>query len=294
MEKQFLDFSSELHSTVFAALVLFAVTVIFFIYLAVTYYNKRNSKRSDDNDLYLDCAYFCEQGKRPSQQDAFFISELEDYRKYGIVACVADGMGGMEHGEEISEEIAEHISTLCPMSFFATEQNAEEIRKLSDRLYDEYRLSGGSTLAMVHIAGYYMNYYSVGDSDIILIRNGNATILNPRQNYMTVLVKSLCRNNKSTQTAYSNSKARSLIDFMGNSTTRVIYTKRPMRIYDGDRIIISSDGLTDAVSLRNIPKYVRDGSRATASNLKNAVAQRNRTKQDNYTGIVFTVQRSVL
>jgi serine/threonine protein phosphatase PrpC len=111
---------------------------------------------------------------------------------------------------------------------------------------------------------------------------------------MALLIKSLCRNNKQTVTAYSNPKARSLIDFMGNQNPRVIYTKKPIRIFDGDKIIVSSDGLTDAVALRNIHHYLKDSASATALELKRAVASRKRPKQDNYTAIVFTVKRSFM
>jgi len=147
---------------------------------------------------------------------------------------------------------------------------------------------------MVHIAGSYLNYYSVGDSDIILIRDNVATILNPRQNYMAMLIKSLCRNNKQTQTAYSNAKARALVDFMGNLNPRVIYTKKPIRIFDGDKIIVSSDGLTDAVPINKITRYLKDSAASTAVELKRAVASKKRPKQDNYTAIVFTVKRGYL
>ncbi len=291
METRFADLPA-LQSSVVAALVLFVITTIAFIWLVVVYFKRKDAGSPDDSNLYIDCAYFCEIGKRPSQQDSVYISDLTDYRKYGITALVADGMGGMEYGGEISEKVADFVEGMCPMSFFATEQNADELRKLSNQLYDQYKLSGGSTLAMVHITGNFMNYYSVGDSDIILIREGKPTILNPRQNYMALLIKSLCRNNKQTVTAYSNPKARSLIDFMGNQNPRVIYTKKPIRIFDGDKIIVSSDGLTDAVALRNIHHYLKDSASATALELKRAVASRKRPKQDNYTAIVFTVKRS--
>lgn len=293
METRFADLPA-LQSSVVAALVLFVITTIAFIWLVVVYFKRKDAGSPDDSNLYIDCAYFCEIGKRPSQQDSVYISDLTDYRKYGITALVADGMGGMEYGGEISEKVADFVEGMCPMSFFATEQNADELRKLSNQLYDQYKLSGGSTLAMVHITGNFMNYYSVGDSDIILIREGKPTILNPRQNYMALLIKSLCRNNKQTVTAYSNPKARSLIDFMGNQNPRVIYTKKPIRIFDGDKIIVSSDGLTDAVALRNIHHYLKDSASATALELKRAVASRKRPKQDNYTAIVFTVKRSFM
>lgn len=293
METRFQDLPT-LQSSVFAALILFVITTIAFIWLVVIYFRRKGAGRPDDSNLYIDCAYFCEIGKRPSQQDTVFISNLSDYRKYGITALVADGMGGMEYGGEISEKVADFVESMCPLSFFATEQNADELRRLSNQLYDQYKLSGGSTLAMVHITGNFMNYYSVGDSDIILIRDGKPTILNPRQNYMALLIKSLCRNNKPTVTAYSNPKARSLIDFMGNQNPRVIYTKKPIRIFDGDKIIVSSDGLTDAVALRNIHHYLKESASATALELKRAVASRKRPKQDNYTAIVFTVKRSFI
>jgi serine/threonine protein phosphatase PrpC len=293
MENSFADLPT-LQSAVYPAIVLFVLTAVVFIWFVTVYIKKKGFGNPDDSDLYIDCAYFQEIGKRPSQQDSVFISPLDDYRRYGITALVADGMGGMEYGGEISEKIAEFVENMCPLSFFATEQNADELRRFSNVLYDEYKLSGGSTLAMIQIAGNYMNYYSVGDSDIILIRDGVPTILNPRQYYMALLIKSLCRNNKQTQTAYNNPKSRALIDFMGNQNPRVIYTKKPIRIFDGDKIIVSSDGLTDAVSLRNMPHYIKETAASTALELKRAVASRKRPKQDNYTGIVFTVKRSLL
>ena len=291
MQTSFADLPT-LQSVVYPALVLFVLTAVVFVWFTVVYIQKKGFGNPDDSDLYIDCAYFMEIGKRPSQQDSVFISNLSDYKRYGITALVADGMGGMEYGGEISEKVAKFVEQMCPLSFFATEQNSDELRRYSNELYDEYKLSGGSTLAMVHIAGNYMNYYSVGDSDIILVREGVPTILNPRQNYMALLIKSLCRNNKQTVSAYNNPKSRALIDFMGNQNPRVIYTKKPIRIFDGDKIIVSSDGLTDAVSLRNMPHYLKDGASATALELKRAVASRKRPKQDNYTGIVFTIKRS--
>ncbi len=293
METSFSELT-YLQGVVFPALILFLLTLLVFVWIVVLYFKKHRQGKPDDSELFIDCAYFKEIGKRPSQQDSVFISNLSDYKKYGITAVVADGMGGMEFGGDISEKVVDFVEGMCPMSFFASEQNADELRLLSNRLYDEYQLSGGSTIAMVHIAGSYLNYYSVGDSDIILIRDNVATILNPRQNYMAMLIKSLCRNNKQTQTAYSNAKARALVDFMGNLNPRVIYTKKPIRIFDGDKIIVSSDGLTDAVPINKITRYLKDSAASTAVELKRAVASKKRPKQDNYTAIVFTVKRGYL
>lgn len=294
MEILFGDLSAEFHSVVFASIVLFFVSVGFFSYLAYIYTKRKNSNLPDESLLVIDCAYFIEQGKRQAQQDSYFVSPLEDYRKYGVVACVADGMGGLKYGKEISERIVKFVDDMCPMSFFAPEQNADEFKRLSNVIYDEYMLEGGSTLALVQISGYYMNYYSVGDSNIILVRDGVATMLNPKQNYLSHLIKDCAIKNMQTNAVYTHPDSRSLVDFMGNINPKVIYTKKPLRLYDGDKIIVSSDGLTDAVSLRNIPHHIKDSATSTARSLKNAVAIKKRVKQDNYTGIVISIKRSPL
>jgi len=292
MELLFGDLSAEFHSVVFASIILFFVSVFFFAYLAYIYVKRKHARLPDEALINIDCAYFIEQGKRAAQQDSCFISPLEDYRKYGVVGCVADGMGGLKYGKEISEKVVNFVENMCPMSFFAPEQNADEFQRFSNVLYDEYKLEGGSTLALIQISGYYMNYYSVGDSNIILVRDGVATMLNPKQNYLAHLIKDCTLKNMQTNTVYTHPDSRSLVDFMGNYNPKVIYTKKPLRIYDGDKIIVSSDGLTDAVSLRTIPHHVKDSAKATARSLKSAVAIKKRMKQDNYTGIVITINRS--
>lgn len=294
MEIMFGDLSAEFHSVVFSSIVLFLVSVFFFSYLAHFYIKRKNQRPPEEALINLDCAYFLEQGRRDAQQDSCYISPLSDYRKYGVVACVADGMGGMKYGQEISQKIVKFVEDMCPMSFFAPAQNSDELMRYSNVLYDEYKLEGGSTLAMVQISGYYMNYYSVGDSNIILVRDGVATMLNPNQNYLAYLIKDCTLKNMPTNSIYTHPDSRKLIDFMGNYMPKVIFSKKPMRLYDGDKIIISSDGLTDAISLRNIPHYCKDSATATARSLKNAVAIKKRLKQDNYTGIVISISRSPL
>ena len=161
-------------------------------------------------------------------------------------------------------------------------------------IFDEFKQKGGATLAMVQIQNDHLTFYSVGDSDIILVRNDEATILNPRQNYVALLIKSLVRSGKQTQIAYTNSKARALVDYMGNHNPRVIYTKKPMRLLDGDTVIVSSDGVTDAIPWKSIPKYDAGTARAMAYNLKLSVKQKKHPRQDNYTGVVIKLQRSIV
>jgi serine/threonine protein phosphatase PrpC len=286
--------SNEIRAMIAYALILFVVAVCVFSYFIYFYKTKVRNPKAEESNLVLDVAYFHERGKRARQEDSYYISPMDESRKYGLVVCVSDGMGGMRYGDLISQYITDSIKEMHPISFFACENNADAIRKISNMIFDEFKQKGGATLAMVQIQNDHLTFYSVGDSDIILIRNDEATILNPRQNYVALLIKSLVRSGKQTQIAYTNSKARALVDYMGNHNPRVIYTKKPMRLLDGDTVIVSSDGVTDAIPWKSIPKYDASSARAMASNLKLSVKQKKHPKQDNYTGVVIKLQRSIV
>lgn len=286
--------ADETRALIAYALILFVIALCAFVYFLVYYRKSIKGVVTDESFLALDVAYFHEKGKRQRQEDSYYISPMDEMRKYGFTACVADGMGGMRYGDQISKYITDSIGEMYPISFFACENNSESIRKISNNLFDEYNQQGGATLAMVQIYNDHMTFYSVGDSDIILIRNDEATILNPRQNYVALLIRSLVRSGKQTQVAYANNKARALVDYMGNHNPRVIFTKKPMRLLPEDTIIVSSDGLTDAVPWKTIPQYVENSAVATASNLKLSVRQKKYPKQDNYTAVVIKLKRSIV
>lgn len=286
--------SNEIRALIAYALILFVVAVCVFSYFIYFYKTKVKNPKAEESNLMLDVAYFHERGKRARQEDSYYISPMDESRKYGLVVCVSDGMGGMRYGDLISQYITDSIKEMHPISFFACENNADAIRKISNMIFDEFKQKGGATLAMVQIQNDHLTFYSVGDSDIILVRNDEATILNPRQNYVALLIKSLVRSGKQTQIAYTNSKARALVDYMGNHNPRVIYTKKPMRLLDGDTVIVSSDGVTDAIPYKSIPKYDARTARGMASNLKLSVKQKKYPKQDNYTGVVIKLQRSIV
>lgn len=287
--------STEILTASIAGVVLFLVAVGLFVFVVINYITKYRHIDLNFDILSPDIAYFHERGKRERQEDSIYISELDEYRKNGFVACVSDGMGGLANGDVVSEFVVDCISNMAPLSFFATEENATSIRRISDAISDEYQQQAGATLAMVNILNNYMTFYSVGDSNIMLIRKGEVTILNQKQNYVSLLVRTMIKSGKQTQDAYVNPKARALTDFMGNTVARVIYSAKPIRLYDGDTIIVCSDGVTDAVSEKNIAQYCSSISAAnTASNIKLSVKSRKLVKQDNYTAVVIKLGRPLI
>lgn len=253
--------------------------------------SRSDDKSEDDSPLFADVAYFFEKGARDRQEDALYISHLDDYVDYGIIACVSDGMGGLKFGSDISKMVIDEVEKLFPMNFYNSEDNAEMISKISNKVYGRYSRKGGATLVMVHVFKNKMQFYSVGDSDIILIRNKVATVINPKQNYSKILIKNLTLEGKTTEEAYMNKKGRALVDFMGNNNIRVNFSQKPINLVDGDLIIVCSDGVTDAISVNSIQNLIGSNAKKTAENIKLTVRQKNFTRQDNYSGIVIQLNK---
>lgn len=296
-----LDFSvltNDMFHSLIGATLLIVVALGFTVYFFIIYKTKYKKYKKLNEGLpdYLVCdiAYFYEKGKRDRQEDSFYISPMIDMRESGIVCLVSDGMGGLQFGDEISKFVTDTIESMYPLKFDDTESNSASIRMISKAVYDKYKLIGGATFAMIHIKDDMMHFYSVGDSNIILYRDGKATLLNPKQNYRSVMIKRYSSNNKTTRELYTNSSTKALIDFIGNANTRVFNSSKPMRLLHDDIIIVSSDGLTDAIPLNNIPKNIMGSARATAERLKISIRTRRLKRQDNYTGIVIKMERSII
>ncbi len=294
------DFSLLPEETVRAmivALVLFLVSFLSFVIISLytlintSIYSKEHKEKLK---LICDVAYFHERGKRNNQEDSIYISPLDMIEENGFVAACSDGMGGLLNGEVVSKFVTDSLFEHYPYKFNAQAENAKIISDISDKVYEEYHLSAGATLVMVHIFDDYMNFYSLGDSNIILIRNNRATILNQKQNYITLMIKKYAEGGIDTIDAYRDSRARGLIDFVGNHKCKVQMTSKPMRLIENDIIIVSSDGVTDSMPLNRIVSHIHADQNATgiARTIKYGVRASKNAKQDNYSAVVIKMNRS--
>ena len=281
----------------FIALVLFSVAFVSFSIVAVytliktTIYSK---KHKDKLRLICDVAYFHERGKRENQEDSLYISPMDKAEENGIIAACSDGMGGPLNGEVVSKYVTDSLGEGFPYKFDDQEENSKIISDISNKVYEEYHLSAGATLVMVHIFDEYMNFYSLGDSNIILIRNNRATLLNYKQNYITLMIKKFAEGGIDTTDAYKDGRAKGLIDFVGNLNCNVLKTSRPLRLLENDIVIVSSDGVTDSVPLNRLANHIHPDQNATgiARAIKYGVKARKNPRQDNYSAVVIKMKRS--
>ncbi len=195
--------------------------------------------------------------KRPHNEDSLFIDE--DQNLY----VVADGMGGHAAGEVASKLVVETIRDY--MQRFEEDEDAEELEdadeslsKEANRLLSSIQLANrgvfhvasskekykgmGSTLSAAYFTDEALILANVGDSPIYLIHNGSIELLSVTHNVI------------SEQTAIDPEAAAKIGAQYRNLLTRAMGIEETVLpdiseipYYQGDKLVISSDGLSDLV-----------------------------------------------
>ena len=138
-------------------------------------------------------------GTREKQQDAFGISDVSHIEEKGLLLVLADGMGGLSGGETASME-----TVVACLSYFDSMEMAEEPEEYFSHMMEyaneqvkkalgSHHGDGGSTAVAVWLWEHSMFYISVGDSRLLLFREGELTQLNREHNYLTILLEKAMR-----------------------------------------------------------------------------------------------------
>jgi protein phosphatase len=187
------------------------------------------------------------------------VPDREDEVNYVMV--VADGMGGHAAGE-VASRLA--ISALVSLAldlpdwiFKIDEEGAPEIERRARRIVqqvsslliergrEDAALRGmGSTLTAARSYGRDLLIVHVGDSRAYLFRAGELHRLTKDHTYAQMLVDS---GRLEACDVASSGVAHILTNAIGGSTEQVEVDVDLLRLEDGDRLLLCSDGLTDLV-----------------------------------------------
>jgi PPM family protein phosphatase len=187
------------------------------------------------------------------------VPERADEVNYVMV--VADGMGGHAAGEVASRMT---ISALVGLAlqipdwiFWADAEHAPEIERrtrqaveqvgamLIDRGREDAELRGmGSTLTAARSCGRDLLIVHVGDSRAYLLRDGRLERLTKDHTYAQLLVDA---GQLSPRDVALSGVCHILTNALGGSTKDVHVDVDLLRLEDGDRLLLCSDGLTDGV-----------------------------------------------
>lgn len=239
-------------------------------------------------------------GQRGEQQDAFAITSLEDkdiLQKHGVMAVVADGMGGLDLGTRAANTAAVQF-----MRSYLTGDGAgeEPLRRALDaaneavcRLMDNQNVGKvGTTLAAAVLHENGMWFVSVGDSHIYLHRNDKLYQLNRDHNYYSELLKQVEAGQISLEEARRHPERAHLTSYLGqNPLAMVDANVQPVPLRAGDKIVLCTDGLFKTLPAQRVQGILSQNRQDAAQALLAAVEQAQKPHQDNATVVVLYLDR---
>lgn len=224
-------------------------------------------------------------GSREEQQDAFGISRMDRYEEDGLLAVLCDGMGGMAEGGRIA---AETVSELVGIFPWADDSDIPGwISQRSNRVYQQFRGHGGTTLVAVLLKGNRLSFWCVGDSDLFLLREGKLYGVNIRQEYKNDLVLRALDGAFPVEEAFHDSQAGALSEYMGKEEVNCDYNRIPFSLRPEDVLLLCSDGISDTLTLKQIREAMALSPQACCDKLEEEILLTGKPDQDNYTAIVL-------
>ena len=213
------------------------------------------------------------QGARRRQEDVFAIDRAAEG---GLLTLVADGLGGLPAGDVASREAAAEF-----LRVFREQERAQQAtprdwlhqavvaadRHLHRRQAEEPALLGMSTtLVAFYARGREACALSVGDSYLMLLRNGMLYVLNELHR-----------------------EGSALTSCVGAQLTQVD-VRDPLRIESGDRLLLATDGITTLAeaTIKQVLAGAAD-AQAAVRGLLEAIVNALETHQDNATVVAILV-----
>ena len=233
-------------------------------------------------------------GRRDYQQDSF--GQTAVLRNTGILAVLADGMGGLSGGERVSQKIVMEALT------FGSTLQANQVptalpnmvtginRAVNQMLGPKGLYTSGSTVVSALITGNALRWISVGDSRVYLYRDGQLSQLSRDHDLLQDWMPDILEGKRSMAEALRDPDGRKLTSFIGMGELRhVDYNRTPVALLPGDRVLLMSDGVYGTVSDAEMAAILRDcGSvQLAASHIGQRIMGAALPYQDNYTLIVL-------
>lgn len=235
-------------------------------------------------------------GTREQQEDAFAFANATDVtriRERGLLAVVADGMGGMENGALASRTVINCLRTkfdeMEPEHDLAG-QLYESVLQANSQVYRVLDGNGGSTVVVCLLYEGQLYFASVGDSFLYLMREGQLIRLNREQNVLhTRYLAAIHSGNVSMEGIDSESEDAALSQFLGMpELDEVDCFRRPLPLKDEDVLLLCSDGVGGVLTEETITSCLqKESPDAVCAALEDAILQEGRLYQDNYTALVI-------
>lgn len=261
---------------------------------------KREARRGTDSSGVVRCLSYRVAnlqgiGTRERQEDSFAFSNALDVtgiRRRGLLAVVADGMGGMRDGRLASETAIVSLKK----AFEKMDRSKDLARQLCDGVYfagDQVRQTldgeGGSTVVACIVFQEQLYFASVGDSFLYLKRGRQLLRLNCVHN---------CKNQAYLETIRSGSmdpergrnhrEKAALTQFLGmDGMDEMDFLRRPLPLQEGDVLLICSDGVGGVLGEQELALCLeQENPKKMCAAIENGIVQKKQDSMDNYTALV--------
>ena len=231
------------------------------------------------------------QGARESQQDSFSVSS-DSLQPGGILAVVADGMGGLADGDRVSQTIVSAVMHTFVSGGSAAPRLPELLAKAKyavDQLLgpDGLRRSG-STVVMGLIRDGMFDYLSVGDSRICLYRDGELQQLNRSHSYSHELSIEAINGEKTFEEIRKDRRAECLTSYVGMGELKYVDIPAvPIKVHPGDVFILMSDGVFNALKDQELSAALEQNAERAAEMIDQWIQEKHYRNQDNYTAVIL-------
>jgi len=232
-------------------------------------------------------------GSRERQEDA--MASFAMPQDQGALLIVADGMGGYDGGDVASAAVtATFANTFRNLTRGPIPQRLKLAllmanHALAERIQIDLELDGmGTTLLAAWACEEGLYWCSVGDSPLMLVRDGVATCINEDHSMAPVIDRQALAGIITREEALQHPERNALLASLGGLRAPDLLDcpGQPLTLQKGDRIIAASDGVW-SLTLSEIAQ-----SCATAESLLQAVAAKNTPGQDNTSIVMLEVSDS--
>jgi serine/threonine protein phosphatase PrpC len=236
-------------------------------------------------------------GSREEQQDAFGFTDKGDtefVEHGGVLAVVADGIGGHAYGGEAGrlavevfirdyqakprqasiQDALRHalIQANCAVSAFAESQGESE--------------NCGTTLvaAALQASSRSLHWISVGDSRLYFFRDKQFAQFTTDANAGVHFIRRVARGALTRAESISAENAHKLTSFLGvKKLGNVDRSIRPFPLHEGDRVVLCTDGIYQALDKSEWGEFIFDEPQTACDRIVNSILQKNLDQQDNAT-----------
>ena len=241
-------------------------------------------------------------GTRNEQQDSFGFSDIDDAEFVahgGVIAVLADGMGGMAMGRECSQTTVTNM-----LRWYRAKSPTETIPQTLYRILNQVNHSvfdladaagvpedAGSTLVAVVAHGAALFWVSVGDSRLYLFRKKKLKQLTVEHTYGRVLDQEAARGNITREKARGHIERSALTSFIGLAElNEVDRNEKPFPLEHGDWIILTSDGIHGALTNEKMITALAGNPQTAAETLVQMTLAERRPHQDNLTVAIMAIE----